>query len=181
MTDDNLTASPTSESIRSALTTLEREHGVALSPAERLLLATDGTVTHMLEALTGREVSVAILDREVTGGRLHRTVALEYGPDDRPLVWARSTIRLSVLEPSVADELVDGDVGIGHLLRDGETETRREIVDVDVRPAGEFPPFVETDASRLLERTYRIYADRDRLMTITEYFPKDRLSRCRTR
>ncbi len=182
MSDERTRPPAADESVRSMVVDLEREAGLTLSPIERLFLSTDGTVTHMLEALTRREVSIDILHREVTGNRLYRTVALECDSGRTPLVWARSTIRLSPLEESIADELVDGDIGIGHVLREECAETRRTIAEVNARFDGEgFPSFVESDAACLLERTYRIHAASAHIMTITEFFPKDGLSRYRTR
>ncbi|WP_440765841.1 chorismate--pyruvate lyase family protein [Natronorubrum sp. DTA7] len=181
MSDELRVPQPTDESIRSMLVTLERDADLTLSPIERLFLATDGTVTHMLEALTRGDVSVTILDRSVADSRLFRTVALVPDTEQNPLVWARSTIRLSSLADSVADELVDGEIGIGDVLREECTETRREIVEMNVHSAANrFPSFVESDAVCLLERTYQIYTADTRIMTITEYFPKDRLSTYRT-
>ena len=153
---------------------LERRERVELPPAARLLLATDGTVTHMLEALTGQQVTIDILDREVSGTTLHRTVALEKGKDSHPLVWARSKVNLSLLEDELADALVNGDIGIGDLLFEECTETRRDIVDMGAvfRDDGDFPSFVDSQAAYLLQRRYRIYDNGDRIMTITEYFPE---------
>ncbi|WP_049923681.1 chorismate--pyruvate lyase family protein [Halopiger djelfimassiliensis] len=170
------------DSVRSRVIALERESGLALSPIERLFLATDGTVTDMLESLTRREVSIAILDREVSEDRLYRTVALECEPERTPLVWARSTVQLPPLEDSIAEALVAGDVGIGDVLRNECAETRRELVELTARSEGdEFPSFVESDAKSLLERTYRIHAAGTHVMTITEYFPRGRLSPYRIR
>ncbi len=181
MSDELRVPQPTDESIRSMLVTLERDADLTLSPIERLFLATDGTVTHMLEALTRGDVSVSILDRAVADNRLFRTVALVPDAERNPLVWARSTVRLSPLADTVADELVDGEIGIGDVLREECTETRREIVEMNVHStANRFPSFVESDAACLLERTYQIYTADTRIMTITEYFPKDRLSTYRT-
>ena len=180
---NNTALCPTAEySIHSMVGRFERTAGVTLSSLERLFLSTDGTVTHMLEALTRQDVSVEILDREVSGDRLYRTVALRCKSEQQPVVWARSTVHLPLLSAHVADELVDGDAGIGDLLRTEYTETRRSIVELNTRSdREEFPWYVETDASCLLERTYQIYASEERIMTITEYLPKGRLSRYRTR
>lgn len=181
MSDETAVLESIDESAHALVTSLERKTGVALSPVERLFLVTDGTITHMLEALTRGGVSVDILDREVQGNELLRTVALRPEAVDRALVWARSTVFLRHLDGAVADELVAGDVGIGTLLREECAETRREIVDLDVRFAdAAYPSFVDADPDYLLERTYEIHANGDRIMTITEFFPNDRLTRYRT-
>ena len=186
MATNNAMVSTTDGSVRSMLISLEQSGGVRLSPLERLLLSTDGTVTHMLEVLTRREVSVRILDREVSGEQLHRTVALECESESVPLIWAQSKIQLSPLADALARELVDGDIGIGHVLDEECTETRRTITEMAVRfDDVTYPSFVEgnpaSDPACLLERTYQIYTADTLIMTITEFVPKGRLSRYRIR
>lgn len=164
----------TGDQIRSLLDEVESAPGVTLSPVERLLLATDGTVTHMLEALTRGPVTVDIISRDVHDEMLFRQVVLRREADDAPLVWAASAVYLGPLPGQMADELVDGDMGIGDLLRDHYTETRREIDAMSVtRPdGGGFPTFIDPAVSVYLQRSYTVYSDGDSLMEITEYFPK---------
>lgn len=156
------------------LDALESDPAVACTPVERLLLSTDGTVTHALEALTRGEVNVDILKREVHGSTLHRQVVLRRGRDDSPLVWAESEVNTRPMDMEMEDALVAGDIGIGDLLREQYAETRREILSME--PArtddGGFPRFINGGSYLYLKRTYRVYSDGDRLMEITEYFPK---------
>jgi chorismate-pyruvate lyase len=153
---------------------LEDHRAVRLSPVERLLLATDGTVTHMLEALTRGAVDVDILNRWVDGATLHREVALRRGSDGSVLAWAHSRVSTYPLETEMESRLVEGHVGIGDLLREEYAETRRELVGMDVAFAGDgdLPRFVDARSTCYLERTYRVYGDGQRLMSITEWFPK---------
>lgn len=164
----------TGEALLEMLMSVEEADGVTLSPVERLLLATDGTVTHMLEALTRGPVNVEILSRDVSGGVLDRKVVLTREQDGSRLVWAESDIYLRPLPATLEDALVAGDIGIGHLLSRKYAETRREIIAMDVaRPADPaFPAFIDGAAPLYLTRTYRIYAAGNRLMEIREFFPK---------
>jgi chorismate-pyruvate lyase len=143
-----------------------------LSDVERLLLSTDGTVTHMLEVHIDGPVEVDIQDRSVSGSTLTRRVVLRDSSTAAPLVWAESSVNLHPLSTELEDELVHGDTGIGDLLRDEYVDTHREIVDIqaispDDYADGSFPP---PDYSTFVERTYKIYSGNDRLMTITEWF-----------
>lgn len=153
---------------------LDDHASVSLSPVERLLLATDGTVTHMLEALTRGEVDVDILDRDVDGSTLTRRVVLRRSSDGSPLVWAASEVNLHPLPMAMEDELVEGDIGIGDLLRDQYEETRREIIDMRPVWAGddELPTFISGHSTLYLARAYDVYSDGQRIMQISEFFPK---------
>lgn len=161
---------------RAMIDCLEDNDGITLTPTERLLMATDGTVTHMLEALTRDHVTVDIISRDVMAGVLHRDVVLRQARDGSPLVWAASDVPLDPLEDDITDELVEGTMGIGDLLRARGAETRRRITDMRVRHAGEenLPPFVNGQAMVYLERTYNVHQHGERVMTITEFFPRDR-------
>lgn len=160
--------------IRAMIDMVESEPGVRLSPTERLLLATDGTVTHMLEALVRGHVEVDILNRNVVDTTLMRDVVLRRGATGTPLVWARSLVYLDRLPGEVADELVSGDTGIGDLLRNECEETRRQIETMDCLTVGEddIPTFVAADADQYLVRKYNIYSGGSEVMTITELFPR---------
>jgi beta-ribofuranosylaminobenzene 5'-phosphate synthase len=162
------------EDIRAMLDTMEEHDAVSLSPVERLLLATDGTVTHMLEALTRGPVNVDILNRQVNGSTLTREVVLRRGADGSPLVWARSKVNTYPMDMEMTDALVEGDIGIGDLLRQEYAETRREITGME--PAWEdttaCPDFINDGSVLYLKRTYRVYSGGDRIMTIEEWLPK---------
>lgn len=162
------------EKIRALLDSVESEGAVTLSPVERLLMATDGTVTHMLEALTRGEVYVKILSREVYGGTLERDVVLRRAQDQSNLVWARSHVNLYPLDVEMEDELVDGSMGIGDLLRAEYEETRREVVEMRAVREGdeELPTFIDGHSHLYLARKYKIHSEGARIMTIWEYFPK---------
>lgn len=162
------------EAIRDLLASVEAHDGVVLSPVERLLMATDGTVTHMLEALTRGPVDVEILSREVNGGVLDRKVVLKRAQDGSKLVWADSDVYLHPLDAHLEDQLVRGDVGIGHLLRQEYTETRRELVDMFPVWADteQCPAFVDGSAPLYLSRTYHVYSGGQRVIKIRELFPK---------
>lgn len=153
---------------------VERHDAVELTPVERLLLATDGTVTHMLEALTRGPVNVDIINRRVEGATLHREVVLRRGSDGSPLVWAKSSVNTYPMDMEMEDALVEGDIGIGDLLREEYAETRRELVGVEAvwTDTTDMPAFIEDGSVLYLVRTYKVYSGGDRIMTIEEYIPK---------
>lgn len=152
---------------------IESQPNVSLTPVERLLLSTDGTVTHALEALTRSPVEVDIIHRTVEDGVLERVVALKRDGQET-LVYAESQVYLDRLDNGVAEELVDGDAGIGDLLREVHAETAREVETMATE-------WVPGDDDRLpgvgtlaLRRTYSIISGEKAIITITELFPKGR-------
>lgn len=162
------------EELRAMLDGVAARDGVSLSPVERLLLTTDGTVTNALEALTRGEVTVDILNRDVKGSTLHREVALRRDVDGSALAWAESRTNLYPLDTDIEDSLVNGQIGIGDLLREKYAETRREVEEMDAvwHDTQDFPDFITGTSAMYLRRTYKIHSGGDRIMTITEYFPK---------
>lgn len=162
------------EDLNAMFDRLEDDDSVNLTPVERLLLATDGTMTHMLEALTRGHVEVDIIDRRVHGSTLTRDVVLRRGRDGSPLVWAQSEVNLYPLDVEMEDRLVDGSVGIGDLLREEYAETRREVTGMSARWSGDdsLPGFIDAASTLYLEREYDIHSDEQRIMSILEWFPK---------
>lgn len=162
------------EDIRAMLDAVEARDSVRLTPVERMLLSTDGTVTHTLEALTRTDVEVRIHNRETNGSTLEREVSLRRGSDGSPLAWAESHVNLTPLSIEMEDELVNGDIGIGDLLRDQYAETRREITSMgsEYSDSAAFPTFIDAASLLYLRRSYNVYSDETRIMTIAEWFPK---------
>ena len=162
------------EDLLPMLDSLEAHDAVTLTPVERMLLATDGTVTHMLEALTRAHVGVDILDRTVDGATLTREVALRRSLDGSVLTWARSEVNTYPLPMEVEEALVSGDKGIGDVLREHYAEQRREITDMGVAWSDDddLPRFIDDGSTLYLRRTYKVYSDESNIMKITEWFPK---------
>ncbi len=158
------------------LLSLEERVGIQLSDVERLLLVCDGTVTHMLEALTREPVEVVVIAQDREGGTLDRRVRLETGTG-RPLLWARSAITVDELDDSVGEWLLKEDMGIGTALRKADVETRRVLRGLSMHEPDEqsFPAFVPASAGTLIARTYRVFESDVPIMTIREYIPFGRL------
>ncbi len=159
----------------------------ALSMVQRILLATDGTVTHILEVYAGEIMSLvkishsAVTDpgeragyglREGERG-LRRVILLKGSRSDVVFVYADSVVMLDRLHPLVADGLLTTDTPIGKLLWRCRAETFREIVaaweDRDERAAACFGLGPEAP---LLARTYDIVQNGRPIARITEKIPK---------
>ena len=115
---------------------------VRLSKAQRLLLMTDGSVTTLLEVLTGKPVVVTTLlqqvvkadtdraaDLDVTEGDNinYRVVVLKNEDDDRPLIYAESYTPIARLQKEFRHDLMKADIPIGRIMAQRKIESRREI------------------------------------------------------
>ncbi|WP_019606465.1 chorismate--pyruvate lyase family protein [Teredinibacter turnerae] len=159
-----------------------------LPPLLRTLLITDGTVTKSLEAFFWEPVTVdTILLETVTAARqvnwlevtpgeevLLREVQLRGTQSQRIYATAFSVVRLSVLSPEIREALTSGKVGIGVLIRDSGLESYREILDIKADNREFLLTAVKPEAPQaadIVSRTYRIIANHQPAILITENFP----------
>jgi len=166
---------------------LERDAG-ALSPLQRVLLGTDGSVTRLLELACSAPVAVTTRLQEVVdadpavAGKLqlrpgdevnHRIVELKNTKTSETLIYAESYTPLSRLLPSFRDDLMRADIPIGKILEHHKLETRREIVAMSAGPRAPdiARAFGLSGNPLFLSRQYRIIHEDSPLMHIEEVFP----------
>jgi chorismate-pyruvate lyase len=149
----------------------------SLPPFLRALLATDGTVTKILEAYFWEPVAVDTLEQRFetaeaevpwievrTGDRcLIRDARLRGVHSGRGYAEAFSLIRTQLIPEGFRRRLIDREIGIGVLIRDSGLESYREVLDVAM-DTGE-------GGGKAVYRTYRIIIDGKPVILITEYFP----------
>lgn len=148
-----------------------------LPPFLRALLATDGTVTKILEAYFWEPVAVDTLEQRIEqaqapvpwievaagDGCLVRDARLRGVRSGCAFAEAFSLIRTELIPDDFRRRLIDREIGIGALIRDSGLESYREVLDVGLdraAPGGES-----------VFRTYRIFIDERPVILITEYFP----------
>ena len=163
-----------------------------LTPFQRALLVTDGTVTRLIEAYTLSPVEVVPLreteqalgieydwlELPVSDSVVTREVVLQTPTTDTQApklhAYAVSHIVYDRLPRSVVDGLKSKVGGLGALLQRTILETRRDLLWWGVERATGLPDAIGHLESKLfLSRTYRIVAKQDPLMLITEKFPLD--------
>lgn len=166
-----------------------------LTPFQRALLVTDGTVTHLIEAYTLSPVEVvplreteqalsiehAWLELPIGDPVVTREVVLQTPTTDTQLpkihAYAISHIIYERLPSSVVDGLKSGTKGLGVLLQRTIWETRRDLLWWGVERAASLPDAIgHLESKPFLSRTYRVVAKKDPLMLITEKFPLDEFS-----
>ena len=158
-----------------------------LPPFMRTLLVTDGTVTKNIEAFFWEPIVVDVLWQEriilheakplidATAGEqvLKRIVQLRGEKTRAVYAYATSFLKTDLLPGELTQQLLDGQIGIGEILREVGLETYREIMDFGVETAsGNVDP--DDTLARVddaIYRTYRIVAGGKPVMQITESFP----------
>ena len=158
----------------------------SLAPFQRILLGTDGTVTHMLEAYADEPIRAVKLEqtRGPAGDYaelLHTTpstevvrrrVMLRTLETERDLLHAEAVVVIPRIGDSFVKALETTDTPIGALLTEARVETFREILDVGRVPAGPLGAlFGVAPADELLYRTYRILSEEEPFLLVTERFP----------
>lgn len=170
------------------LGTAELHHlldGLGVMP--RILLATDGTLTHILEAYTAESVSLVKLSHDLltdpvlraTCGlddherALRRIILLRGSISGATFVYADSVVMLDRLPDLVADGLQDTDTPIGKLLFSCRAETFREILAFNEGQDPRIAAHFGVDRSEVLvSRTYQIVLEGKAIARIVETFPK---------
>lgn len=159
-----------------------------LAPFQRVLLATDGTVTDILCAYTGQKISVVKLVHSVvrlTGAVagyleidaservLLRRILLQGETDRRNYIYGESLLLPQRLNRQLRTDLFATRKPIGQLINEARLETRREILGCGLEPAGALGEhFGIHGRATLIARTYRVFVQRRAVMLITEKFPR---------
>ena len=171
----------------SYLHTLEQEVG-RLSPVQKILLSTDGSVTQMLEVITGSSVRVETHSQHVepadaeTAGVLqcregedvnHRVVTIRRDPSGEVLLTAVSHALVARLPTEFREDLMKADIPIGKILLRHRIEARREIREIRASPAdpGTAGILGILRGEPVLSRRYEIIHRGAPLLSIREQFP----------
>lgn len=158
-----------------------------LALVQRVLLATDGTVTHILEAYAGELMELVKLTQDLvvdpveriahdldgSERALRRVILLRGSQSGVTFLHADSVVLLDRLHPFVADGLLNSDTPIGKLMWKCRAETFREVLSVWVQPAGPVGAHfgLRVDAP-LIGRTYQIVEGGRPIAFITERIPR---------
>ena len=158
----------------------------SLSPFQRIILTTDGTLTEILEAYLFEPLQVVKLSEEVmvqTSG--HETLQLDSGSrvidrkiclqgkiSMRNFIYAESTLALDRLDETFQHELLESKVPMGKLWRQNRLETFKEIISTKKEPALDLARYFDIEEDeQLLSRTYIVSSQRQPIIQITEKFP----------
>jgi len=158
-----------------------------IPPVLRALLAMDGTVTKFLEAFLWEPIQVKqllqhdmALDHDLPAletlagtSVLRRQVLLQGLKTDNIYTFAESLIRVDRLWDGIREDLLQGRLGIGELLRDRRMETYRAVLTYGREEAGAFAEVLKVKADApVLYRSYCIYTRHLPTILISEKFPE---------
>ncbi|MDD1653450.1 MAG: chorismate pyruvate-lyase family protein [Methanomicrobiales archaeon] len=169
------------------LQALERDMG-RLSPVQKILLSTDGSVTQMLEVITGSPVRLETHSQHVepadgeTAAVLqcgegedvnHRVVTIRSDPTGKVLLTAVSHALVSRLPQEFREDLMQADIPIGKILLRHRIEARREIREIRATSAdpGTAGILGILRGEPVLSRRYEIIHGGAPLLSIREAFP----------
>lgn len=158
-----------------------------LTPFQRILMITDGTVTEMLEAYLLEKICVVKLKEEI-GPLVYplddldlsqdhpvicRQALLQGQQSQKNWVYAESIIILDRLDKEFRRKLTESSEPIGKLWGEFRTETYKEIIHSGKEPMGEVANYFESAPDELLlSRTYCVFSHKSPVMRITEKFPE---------
>ena len=162
-----------------------------ISPVQKFLLGTDGSVTQILESITGKKVVIRTLvqkiipaDRAaadnlsiVEGDPVNfRIVEIRTEEGGEVLIYAVSYTPINRLSPAFKDDLMKADIPIGRIIRQHHIEARREILNARVLPATDEMGriFAICKNEPVLSRQYQIIHAEKPLIFIEEQFPYNR-------
>jgi chorismate-pyruvate lyase len=157
-----------------------------LSPFQRIIMTTDGTLTDLLEAYFLEAIQLVklseelvtttedIIPLELEKGRnvIERQVLLQGKISKSNFIYAKSIIIPDRLEEKFRNRLVTSKIPIGRLWLEHKMETYKEIVEFGKEKADElYYHFKLKKEDDILFRNYRLFNNRKPIMTITEKFP----------
>lgn len=154
-----------------------------LSSAQKILLATDGSVTTILDVLKGH-VNIRTLVQEFREADKEAASLLEINEGDtinyrvvviegkEPLIYAISIIPVDRLNNDFKEDLIQADIPIGRILRKHNIESRREIKSVSVNDSTPEMAEIFKSNNPMLTRTYKIIHKDQILIWLMETFPQ---------
>lgn len=155
-----------------------------LSSAQKILLATDGSVTTILDVLKGH-VNIKTLKQEFIPATREMAHILGINKGEpvnyriviigtyEPLIYAISLIPLKRLNDGFKEDLIRADIPIGRILKKHEIESRREIKSVSIEESTPELKDIFGTAAPILSRTYNIIHQDQVLIRIKESFPSN--------
>ncbi|MFH1773784.1 MAG: chorismate pyruvate-lyase family protein [Methanobacteriota archaeon] len=159
---------------------------IALSPIQKILLTTDGSITRILKALRGEEIKVETKKQEVIKADRKIVRLLKINEGDKVnyravnlkdsngvLIHAISYAPLRRLKKEFREDIMRRDVPIGRILAKLKIEARREIRNFGSMKADKKLSrlFGIPINALLLKRNYNIIHRNKILLNITEVFP----------
>lgn len=157
---------------------------------QKILLITDGTVTHLLEQYLGESIIVNKLSEKSIRDKnqlpalqkntveeddlpvIHRRILLQGQSSHRNWLYAESTIITNHLPADFRHDLLCSKQPIGKLWVKYQLETYKTLIAAGYETMAETPDYFNLPMdTQLVARTYTVYSGGKIIMIITEKFP----------
>lgn len=153
---------------------------------QRVMLATDGTLTDVLEVAFQEPIEVvrlamqvcetegacALVDPDHTQSTIERKVILTGVNSRTAYVYAESWIAINRLPTRLRRCLFTSGAAIGRQWAECKLETRKELLTASRVRHSRASLYIQTDPGvEWLERAYRLFSGGRPIMLIKEYFP----------
>lgn len=157
-----------------------------LSTLQRIVLTTDGTLTEILEAYLFEKIRIVKLSEGIVsiaqdipslaikqGNEvIERKVLLQGKISRKNFIYAESILVTERLDEKFKTELLHSKTPLGRLWLEHKLETFKEIIDTAEETADKLLAYFPLQPEdKVFSRTYRVFSQRQPLMTITEKFP----------
>ena len=171
--------------LKQKLKKIEKE--INLTPFLRACLLTDGSLTTLLEALTGSEIKISGLKQKTIPAdeKLSGELKINFGEElnerevvlsaeQKPLVYAKSYSVISRLSDDAKSDILNTDLPIGKILKKHKVEVHREIKEIGLESDAKIAGILNLNNNKILWRSYMLIQKNVPLMKIEEYFGKFR-------
>ncbi|MEH2193076.1 MAG: chorismate pyruvate-lyase family protein [Nostoc sp.] len=158
-----------------------------LSPFQRILLTSDGTLTEILEAYLLEKIQlvkisenlvkvakpIPALDLDIDTQVIERKILLQGKISLNNYIYAESIIVPERLDSRLKSRLIESQEPMGRLWLEHKLETFKEIIDSARETAEELSDFFNiAKEEKMLCRTYRVFSNKKPIIMITEKFPE---------
>jgi chorismate-pyruvate lyase len=157
-----------------------------LSPLQRIILISNGTLTKLLENLIGEQLTVLKLQENIESTQneipylellanqqiIQRKICLQGQNSKKNWLYAESIIVPDRLSELFRQDLLESQIPIGKLWAKHRIEMFKELSQPFEESAGQLATHFGIAAEDiLLGRTYRIFSNQQPIMMLTEKFP----------
>lgn len=157
-----------------------------LSPLQRIILISNGTLTELLEHLVDEPLQVVKLHESINATNaeipylnlpenqqvITREICLQGVNSRQNWLYAKSKIVLNRLPQRFREDLLDSQIPIGKLWAKHRVETYKELDAPFFESAEKLAiHFNIAPEDELLGRTYRVFSNQQPMMMLTEKFP----------
>lgn len=162
---------------------IESEKGIKFSNTQKVLLTTEGSITAILDVLYGK-VSIFTLSRhfEKADKDTSELVNIDEGEEinyreviihrrGQPLIYALSLIALNRCKKEAHQDITDGEIPLGKILKMHKVESRREIQHIYIeKPDATLRELFKTNED-FISRNYVVIENGEICIWTKESFP----------